>query len=106
MQFSILDAEGKVQSQVQADTVRDACRVWGTQCWDEAIVEAAVLKARVFPLSAPDAFGAHLDPYIVAPAGSEKESFAKNEELFRSDLHFAPDPSQIQPRQVDTGGHG
>ncbi|CAN0484074.1 unnamed protein product [Phaeothamnion confervicola] len=105
MIFTILNADGKKESQVEADSVQQACRTWGQKCWPSAVVEDAVLKAKLIDLDG-SARAAHLDPYLVCPEGRETETIRRNEKLLETDVHFAPDPSQIQPRLVDTGGRG
>jgi hypothetical protein len=104
MQYTILDAQGKTQGTVQAETLAAACRSWASQNWDDHIVDAAVLKVKHYPLT-PPLEGAYMDPYVVSPAGYEGECMKKYVEQFSNDVHFAPDPlSTDQPRQVDTGG--
>lgn len=105
MLFSILNAEGKKESQVEADGIQQACRTWGQKCWPNAVVEDAVLKAKWIDLDG-SAQAAHLDPYLICPDGREAEAVRCNTKLLETDVHFAPDPAQIQPRLVDTGGRG
>ena len=66
-------------------------------------MEDAVLQAKIIDLDG-SAKAAHLDPYQVCPEGREAETIGRNETLLENDVHFAPDPSQIQPRLVDTSG--
>ena len=104
MQYSVIDGAGKIEAKVEAEDVRQACRVWAERTLNQDLVEQKVLKARLFKVS--DNQAAHLDPYLLAPVGLEHECLRKNEEILKTDLHFAPDPGHGQPRQVDTGGQG
>lgn len=105
MRFSVLDSEGKVQAQVDAASVRDACREWARQTSNDATVEEMVSRAKIFKL-AEERLAARLDPYLVAPAGFEQETLRKNSELFSTDLHYRPEASLPDPKMVDTGGRG
>ena len=102
-QFSIMDSQGRTQAHVHANSIGEACRAWANECWDNAIVEDSVLRAEILPLSGQGSYGAHLDPYVVSPAGKEVECMEQDDELFRSNVHFAPEKAH---EQVDTGGRG
>ncbi|MBX3167179.1 MAG: hypothetical protein KF760_07195 [Candidatus Eremiobacteraeota bacterium] len=103
MIFSVLDPEGKVQAKLDASTVRDACREWARQTSNDATVEDQVREAKIFKLT-EEKLAARLEPYVVAPAGSEQEALRKNAELLSTDLHYRPEASLPDPRMVDTGG--
>jgi len=105
MNFSVLDPEGKIQANLDAVDIKDACRQWVRLTSNEAIVEETVRKARLFFVG-QEQQAARIDPYVLAPAGSEKEALRKNEELFQSDVHYQSEASLPFPRMVDTGGRG
>jgi len=105
MNFSVLDPEGKVQAHLDAADIKDACRQWAHQTSNEATVEEIVRKAKLFSVGAQQQ-AARIEPYVLAPAGSEKEALRKNEELFSSDVHYQSEASLPDPRMVDTGGRG
>lgn len=105
MRFSVLDPEGKVQAKLDALTVRDACREWARQTTNDATVEDRVREAKIFKLS-KDKLAARLEPYLVAPEGSEQEALRRNAELFTSDVHYRPEASLPHPKMFDTGGRG
>lgn len=105
MIFSVLDPEGKVQAKLDALTVRDACRAWASQTSNDATVEDQVRDAKIFTLSESKE-AARLEPYVLAPAGSEQEALRKNAELFSTDVHYRSEASLPDPKMVDTGGRG
>lgn len=103
MRFSVLDPEGKVQAQVEAASVRDACREWASKTSNDATVEDQVREAKIFKL-AEEKLAARLEPYLVTPDGSEQEALRKNAELLSTDVHYRPEASLPDPKMVDTGG--
>ena len=110
MKFSVLGPEGKVQAQLDAVDIKDACRQWAQQTSNEATVEAIVRKAKLFPVG-QEHQAARLEPNVLAPAGFEQEALRKSDELFSQDVHYQseaslPDPRMPDPRMVDTGGRG
>ena len=105
MKFSVLDTQGKVQAHLEASTVDDACRQWAEQTSNAATVDEMVRKAKFFSVN-HEQKAARLEPYVLAPAGSEQEALRKNEELFNSDVHYQSEASLPDPRMVDTGGRG
>ena len=105
MKFSVLDTQGKVQAHLDAGDIKDACRQWAEQTSHEATVDAIVRKAKVFAVG-QEHQAARLEPYVLAPVGSEKEALRKNQELFANDVHYQSEASLPDPRRVDTGGRG
>ena len=105
MNFSVLGPEGKVQAQIEAADIKDACRQWAQQTSHEATVEEIVRKSKLFPVG-QEQQAARLEPYVLAPAGFEKEALRKNDELFSHDVHYQSEASLPDPRMVDTGGRG
>jgi hypothetical protein len=104
MNYSILNAEGKAEARLAANSVEEACREWANRCWKEHAAEEAVIKAARYQLDGqPQA--AFLDPYLVAPSGLEDAYWATHQAQFDRDVHLAPDPAlSSEPRTVDTGG--
>lgn len=107
MNYSVLGTHGHMEGKVNASTLEEACRSWAEKCWDPALVEGAVAQAKLLPLDRSGQLGAHLDAYVLCPAGAENECLAQYRELFHSDPHYAQE-SQLpeEPVRVDTGGAG
>jgi hypothetical protein len=103
MQFSVLNAQAKIEMTVEASSLEEACRKFSAGMWHDDVAETKVIEAPRYVLSSGAAV--LLDPYIVVAAGMEREAWAKHQEQFETDVHFAPDPSlDKEPRLVDTGG--
>ena len=102
--FSVIDAEGKVQAQLDAMSVQQACRQWASRCWDEAIVESSVHKARIYVLD-DQSKSAHMDPYLICPAGRESECISRHKREFRQDLK-AGSTYGAPAQPFDSGGQG
>src|SRR4051812_27847428 len=103
MIFSVLDPEGKIQANLDASTVDEACRQWAQHTSNSATVDEMVRKAKFFSVN-QEQKAARLEPYVLTPAGSEKEALRRNEELFNQDVHYQSEASLPDPRMVDTGG--
>lgn len=103
--YSVLGTHGQLEGKVSAGSLEEACRTWSERCWDAALIESAVASAQVLALEKSGQKGAHLDAYVLCPAGSEGECLAQYKELFRSDPHYAQEPQlPEEPVRVDTGG--
>lgn len=103
MQFSVINAQAQIEATLSASSLDEAAQKFAHERWKDNVADETIIDAPRYDVGGSSVI--FIDPYLVTPAGLEREAWKKHREQFKTDVHFAPDPAlSTEPRTVDTGG--